>query len=150
MDDFLAKPVDLPTLAAMLNQQARPLEPAPAPPPPLPASGFDEGVLQQLRSHLPPAKVPPLYQSFIRDVPASRQRLSQAMAVTDAGALRAEAHALKGASASLGLIEVAAAALALEQHARSGADARTLQQVAQDLLAALLRSEHHCAARGLL
>ena len=151
MDDFLAKPVGLEALAAVLNREAAavPAPPAPAPAP-VEDGGFDDSVLQQLRSNLPPARVPPLYQSFIRDVPASRERLSQAMATPDAQALRAEAHALKGASASLGLTEVTAAARALEQQARSGADPRTLRQVAQDLLAALLRSEHHCAARGLL
>lgn len=144
MDGFLAKPVGIAALAALLDEEARALPAASA----LPDAGFDDSVLLELRRSLPPAKIAPLYQTFVRGVPASRQRLQAAGA--DAALLRAEAHALKGASASLGLISVTAAARELERLAKSGsADASALQIAVQALLSALQRSAELCARRGL-
>ncbi|WP_349743097.1 ATP-binding protein [Roseateles cavernae] len=144
MDGFLAKPVGIAALAALLDEEARALPTAPA----LPDTGFDDSVLLELRRSLPPTKIAPLYQTFVRGVPASLQRLQAAGA--DAALLRAEAHALKGASASLGLISVTAAARELELLAKSGsADAPALQRAVQALLSAMQRSAELCARRGL-
>ncbi|MCX2863221.1 ATP-binding protein [Paucibacter sp. PLA-PC-4] len=144
MDDFLAKPVGIARLAALLDEQARTLPPA------VTDSGFDDSVLQELRRSLPPDKIAPLYQTFVRGVPASRQRLEAAAEGKDAGMLRAEAHALKGASASLGLTRVTGAARELELLAKSeSTDASALQMAIQALLSALQHSAELCARRGL-
>jgi hypothetical protein len=151
MVDFLAKPVDMATLAALLHRQAHPDAPAPPQPPAAAApAGFDEEVLQVLRRTLPPTRVPGLYQGFVEDLPNCLQRLGKALQPPDAEALRAAAHALKSASASLGLTEVAAAARELEREARRGADSATLRRLGELLVAALHRSPALCAERGLI
>ncbi|QPF73544.1 response regulator [Roseateles sp. DAIF2] len=148
MADFLAKPVEIETLAALLHRQSLPPAPAPAAPPP--AGDFDDEVLQVLRRTLPPARVPGLYQTFVQDVPVSLQRLDRALQPPDAEALRSAAHAVKGASASLGLTEVARAARELERLAKQGADATTLSRCGELLRHALQRSPALCAQRGLI
>jgi two-component system, sensor histidine kinase len=150
MDGFLAKPVSMQHLADLLDEEARQLQARPAAAGP---AAFDEAMLQELRRSLPPAKIAPLYQSFVRELPASQQRLQFALMGPDAQALRAEAHALKGASASLGLVAVSQAARELEQLAKNApAEAATaaLQSCAQALLDALQHSPALCAERGLL
>ncbi|HEX2009586.1 MAG TPA: ATP-binding protein [Roseateles sp.] len=148
MADFLAKPVDMQTLAAVIHRQAHPV-PAAAPMPSA-ATDFDDQVLQILRRTLPPGKVPGLYRSFVNEVPLSLQRLRQALQPVDAPALRATAHAIKGASASLGLSEVTAAARELEQEAKRGAAPPVLGRHGSALIAALERSTALCAERGLI
>jgi signal transduction histidine kinase/DNA-binding response OmpR family regulator len=140
MDGFLAKPVDVQTLAALLGEHR----------PAAPDADFDERVLQDLRDNLPATKIAPLYQCFVQDLPQRIERLQQALDEADAATLRAEAHALKGASANLGLRAVTVAASELDQQAKQGADAPVLQGLAQDLLAALRLSPAVCARRGLL
>jgi HPt (histidine-containing phosphotransfer) domain-containing protein len=151
MADFLAKPVDIETLAALLARQGQPgSAPEPAAPAPVPDGDFDDEVLQVLCRTLPPARVPGLYKSFVQEVPLSLERLERALQPPDAEALRSAAHAVKGASASLGLSGVARAARDLERAARLGADAATLSQNGEQLRRALAHSSSLCAERGLL
>ena len=153
MADFLAKPVDIETLATLLARQAQAGGAAtatPAAPAPAPDGDFDDEVLQVLRRTLPPARVPGLYKSFVRELPQSLERLERALQPPDAEALRSAAHAVKGASASLGLSGVARAARDLERAAKQGADAATLSENGAQLRQALEHSSALCAERGLI
>lgn len=164
MSEFLAKPLDLRALSALLDRLARQEASTQAEAPQaveLPPSSksvpagvqapeFDEGVLQNLVRNLPPKKVPGLYQCFVRELPESLERLEVALLEPDTETLRATAHALKGASANLGLKGVCRAARELERAVHEGADASILLQTTLRLRAALERSTSLCAERGLL
>lgn len=166
MAEFLAKPLNLGTLAALLERlgpQTAPLptlapapviEPQPADIPfgeaQAPAADFDDRVLQNLMRNLPPHRVPGLYQCFVQELPLTLSRLDEALQPPDADALCAAAHALKGASANLGLKGVSHAARELERIARQSTDPVQLQSFTAELQAALRRSPQLCAERGLL
>lgn len=150
MDAFLSKPIGIDALG---EQLARHVSGTPAqdgrtaaltPP-----AAFDEALFQELRRNLPISKVRELYRSFMSSLDESRAALDAALASIDIEGIQNTAHALKGASSSLGLLAVSDAARQLEASARQRADARTLRERTDTLLAALGESRLLCAERGL-
>lgn len=151
MDAFLSKPIGIDALG---EQLARHVSAAPRPDglprAALPPQGnFDEALFMELRRNLPMSKVRELYRSFIASLDESRAALDAALATTDIEGIKNTAHALKGASSSLGLLAVSDAARQLEASARQHADGRTLRDRAAVLQAALGESRLLCAERGL-
>lgn len=61
-----------------------------------------------------------LIQTYTRDARAALERMRRHAAVKDAPALAREAHRLKGSSATVGAIRLAAACLAIEVTAKRG------------------------------
>ncbi len=133
-NDYLSKPYTDAALAAMLMQWLPPTEPAAAPP-----ALLDRAALQA-RYPNNPKLVAELEAVFLSTTEASLAALGRAIEQRDAAACRKEAHALKGAAASVlaksvqdaagrieacvqrGDFDAAAAELAaLEMHFRGGA-----------------------------
>ncbi|MCV2354105.1 response regulator [Paucibacter sp. B2R-40] len=161
MNGFLAKPVSIEVLTQTLGGQIAEAHPAPSQIVPAALSEaleFDPAALQELRQNLPEAIVAKFYATYIASLAQTRLALKQASEQRDSAALQAAAHSIKGAAANLGLVLVQRPALALEMRARQAmldgpSDVETwaqLQQLAQALLQALLRSEAVCAEQGLL
>ena len=144
MDDYLAKPVPVATLAACLQRwlpQAAPSAP----------SGADVAALPQLGQ--PPAFDPAVLAALTGgDEAAGRQVLDDFMATTaddlaaldaargagDAAAIARQAHRIKGAARLVGAVELAGCADVLEGAARE-ADWDALLPLAADLATAVQR-----------
>ncbi len=114
MNDYLAKPVDLEQLANMLVRS-------------LPASGageqteavFDEAaLLHRLMGDRELAGI--ILKGFIDDVPSQLHRLRVRLDEADAPGTRLQAHALKGAAATVAAEGLQAIAFAMEQAGTSG------------------------------
>jgi CheY-like chemotaxis protein/HPt (histidine-containing phosphotransfer) domain-containing protein len=161
MDDYLAKPVSIASLAATLARwlpHAAPVQdPAPgvaSPDAPVPAPAFPQ------LDHPPPldpAVVEALTggdgtvaRTVLADFLASTtQDLASAEAARNAGAfesLAREAHKVKGASRMVGALELAQCAEDLEQAARAG-DWRATAPLVADLATAAERLRRHVDAR---
>ena len=155
MDDFITKPIGIEALgehlsrlsasigaaggAALFGSAAPALRPA-----------FDEALFQELRRNLPMERIRELYRGFADSLQHTIQELQQAARTADAAALQNTAHSIKGASGSLGLMDVADAARQLELAARQGASSELLSQRSAALGDALTISLQLCAERGLL
>ena len=128
MNDFLAKPVTLEQLAALLQRQGVPqTDPAMLPPPagPLPdsrdasdeaANGPADRVSDQLRalaSVMGAETVANLVTRFASDLDATERAIAAAAEAGDAAALDRHLHAFKGAAGTLGFAELAAEGQAL-------------------------------------
>lgn len=134
MDDYLSKPVKADQLEAALNRWLDGDEPRAA-------RGLvdgaprlveEEGVLdaaqlgdlRELAASIDdPGFLPRLVDQYLSQVESQLGELRQAAGRGDATVLRAVAHSLKGASATVGASEVAAACAALEQAAAEGSPA---------------------------
>ncbi len=146
MDDYIAKPVRLPELAAVLNKWVSsgtgPHRPPAAEPEPARAPAavtapvvVDEAAwadLAQLAQQDAREVVTPLIAQLLADLPARLAALREAVVQHDPEALARAAHRLKGDAGLLGVREVAACCTQLERLGRSG----TLDGAAE-LLAAL-------------
>ncbi|WP_448187469.1 response regulator [Azospirillum sp. sgz301742] len=158
MDDYLAKPVDAERLLATVSrwagrpggfpltaQASQPLvDPAaPAPAGPKPVQPVDADKMAELRDVLGEAGMRTLLFTFFRDSPGHLDRLRRAFQAADQQAAEREAHTLKGAAASIGFTEVAAAAArvvtAVRQHDMATAAAEAL---ALDAAYACVHREH--------
>jgi signal transduction histidine kinase/DNA-binding response OmpR family regulator len=109
MDDFLTKPAHLPQLRAMLQRYGGKRE-AHGPESTTDTHAeaeLDQATMDDLRRLLTPARYGALLAEFFNGRLALLARLHEAEGRGDAAALRAEAHALKGAALSLGLRRVA-------------------------------------------
>jgi HPt (histidine-containing phosphotransfer) domain-containing protein len=107
MDDYLSKPIDLAALAAMLSRWlGAPAAGAPPSPPPAPRPAI---VLNPKTRRS--AKVVRLYLDDSSDRLALLQRAVEA---DDGATIKAQAHALRGSSTSIGATRLAEALRALE------------------------------------
>jgi PAS domain S-box-containing protein len=120
MDDYISKPVELGSLADVL---ARWLSASGAPP----VAGIDdaaripgqhavfdaENLLRRLRGDRRLARI--ALQGFLQDVPAQLNNLRMRLEESDAPGLRAQAHALKGAAATVAAEGLRAIATAMER-----------------------------------
>ena len=61
-----------------------------------------------------------LLEGFVRDATAALERMRRNALMNDAPSLAREAHRLKGSSATMGAIRLAAACFAMERSAKSG------------------------------
>jgi len=125
MNDYLAKPVDLERLAEIVDKW-------------LPVSGacedaqsgedptdklvdaiFDpESLLRRLMGDRQLARI--IVNGFLNDVPCQLNNLRKRLAEADAPGVRLQAHALKGAAATVSAASLRAAALEIEQTAAAG------------------------------
>jgi two-component system, NarL family, sensor histidine kinase EvgS len=153
MDDYLAKPVGIPALAAMLARwlphayAAPPAAQAPPPnihqadrPPPL-----DPDVLASL-THDDPAETRALLDDFLDSSRTDLATLERAVAEHDHPGATREAHKIKGAARIVGALELADAADALETAARAG-EAVVVPVLATDVATALQRLALHVDQR---
>ena len=128
MDDYLAKPVRMTELAAVLGRWAPTRTAAVAANDADTTGGDDQSAvdgrilaeLAALAAPNTPSPVPRLVKLFVLE---SRRRigaLQQAVAAGDAEEVHRLAHAQKGSSGTLGARELGALTAELDQHARSG------------------------------
>jgi two-component system sensor histidine kinase/response regulator len=107
MDGHISKPIDPPTLFRMVEEAAGP-------------ASFDEATLRRRLSGDTELMTEAI-RLFLDDLPARLADVGAAVAAGDAPALRAAAHALKGASATMSADRLAAVAAILEH---AGAESR--------------------------
>jgi PAS domain S-box-containing protein len=120
MNDYLAKPVDFQRLSAVLGrwlprgENGRAALPPPSQPTERPVKVFDGDAL--LRRVLGDRKLAgTIVQSFLKDCPSQFKALRERIAAADGPAAGKQAHALKGAAATVSAEALAALAGAIEQ-----------------------------------
>ena len=134
MNDHLAKPIDPPTLLAVLTRWLAPADPAAVPPPAsaaalvpaaaLPADlpGVDlASALDRLAGNQ--ELLLKLLRNFHRDWSDGMASLNAALAAGDRSQARLKVHNLRGVAANLSIVSVASAAAALEQALKEGDEA---------------------------
>lgn len=123
MDDYLTKPVSVEQLRQKLYQWLRAERPpAPGSAPSADGALIDVNVVEQLKQLASPKRpnfFPDLVRKYAEDSTRHRDALVAAIARKDALSLRESAHALKGASRSVGAVEAARISERLEQIGRS-------------------------------
>ena len=133
MDGYVTKPFTMPQLEAALhrNVSSRPAPPAKAPSTMTSSPALDTTRLEQLCSDLGNEAVGTIAGDFLSDLPnlvAQLQRLSGEGAVPE---LMRHAHSLQGISQSLGLGQLHAIALELENAARDQAEEKLKKTMTQ-------------------
>ncbi|BAE52539.1 hybrid sensor histidine kinase/response regulator [Paramagnetospirillum magneticum] len=122
MDRYISKPIDRRKLMEVLAQYAA--EPPAAKPPqaenPAP-SAVEIDVLDLLCEDLGVETVVEILAKFFEDATSREAECAAALAREDHERVRREAHAIKGAAASLGLTDIRRTAEAMEAAVRSGA-----------------------------
>jgi CheY-like chemotaxis protein len=119
MDDYLAKPVDLPQLAAVLAKWVRVSSPL-HPDHPHPATSIDpapptfdeESLLRRLMDDRPLASA--VLNGFLEDAPKQLAQLRSRLQTSDGPGIYQRAHTLGGSAATVGAEALRAVALALE------------------------------------
>jgi signal transduction histidine kinase/DNA-binding response OmpR family regulator len=140
MDEYLSKPLDSKLLCTTVEQVAAGGPPAGVTEAPAAAAAYDS-LMARLSGDA--QLLADISRLFVDDAPRYLAEIRAAIDRGDAGALRASAHALKGAAANFDAAGVVDAAKALEEFGRSAelADAegawRTLNQQMEPLLATL-------------
>ncbi|UHQ20526.1 ATP-binding protein [Lysobacter sp. KIS68-7] len=148
MDDYLAKPVGIPALAATLGRwlphtrpDPLPATPEAAPPTPLPQterpSPIDLHVLEEL-THGDPRETRALLDDFLASTATDLASLEAARASGEFVAITREAHKIKGAARIVGAVELAEAAGQLEAAAR-GQDWSVVPPLVADVATAVHR-----------
>jgi len=124
MDDYLTKPVSVDQLRRKLDHW---IEPQPASASSMPAPvGYeliDGDVIEQLKQLVSPKRprfFPNLVERFADDSIKHRAAVLDAIANNDPAAMRESAHSLKGASRSVGALQVARVSEKLEELAKLG------------------------------
>ncbi len=139
MDDFLAKPVRLEDLSAMITKwvprstdssttataDTQPQEAAVPCPPALDATILQH--LQALGGPEDPDFFLALVQQFLEDLPRHDAGIQQAIAQQDAEALTKAAHACKGACRAIGAIALSEISYTLETMGRQGTTTDTIE-----------------------
>ncbi len=124
MDDFLSKPVDVDLLEATLARWVpeRPAPVAPAPEPVEPEASPAARRLRELidRDGIPRELVARMIERFVPTATATAERLREAAAAGDPAAVAREAHALRGSSATLGLLALAGLCEEVERRGLAG------------------------------
>ncbi len=113
MNDYLAKPVDLDLLAEVLAKWLA--EPRPAERPKAVFEG--EPLLRRLMGDRELAGS--VLKCFLHDVPSQLNNLRQRLKDADAAGVRMQAHALKGAAATVSAEDLRVIALAIEQSGKT-------------------------------
>lgn len=136
MNDVLMKPLDKAVLDAALQRWCGlPLETEAAEPAASPAAwapDWQATALAELRSTLSPASVHALVTRFLAETKDRVARVQAAAERQDHGAVREEAHALKGAAALFGALALADAAMVLEAIAALRGDMRPAVRAVTD------------------
>ncbi len=145
MDDFVQKPIVFADLRAALAQcdqkePAAPEPPAPPPdgPPPIDSTRLDS--LRQLGDRAGKQIVQTLIDTYLAETPRRLAQIREALGRSDAADLTFVAHSLKGISAQLGVVRVAAISSELEQAARDaelGSAAGLLAELEREIARAL-------------
>lgn len=157
MDDYLAKPIKRSELLDVLNRWlaastcapasaalvAAPLVVSPVVPE---LSVFDESVLLKVLDG-DRQSAAEIAAGFLDDLPVQLSGLREAVAAGDAGLIRQRAHALKGASASVGAEALRQLAAGLEQSAVAG-DLEGAPTVVAEIEQQLTRLVELAAAKG--
>ena len=159
MSGFLTKPAHLPQLREALARYGNPsaapgpdaagTEPSSGLDDPFQDGGLDQATIDDVMQSLTTERFSGLLTRFFDDQGLTLAKLRQCLASDDRGELRTLAHALKGASASLGLRGVAALAAQL-QRSPEGMPADALAARLDALERQLAASHAQCAQRGLL
>jgi PAS domain S-box-containing protein len=154
MDEYLAKPIDVPRLIAAVEQLGAG-RPAPAPsvgpaavPAPATTAVFDEAAALA-RTGGDRRLLKQIVQLFRTDSRKSMQKIARAAAGRDVDAVRMAAHSLKGSAATIGGIKVREIADALEQRARN-VDVDGFEATVAELRAALSALDGALVAAGLV
>lgn len=157
MDDFLSKPFQRAELSAMLGKHvgmalpvaAAPVEPVaavPVEPVPTTASVLDPATLAQIRATQRPGRpdlAARILALFLERSPAQLSEIREAAG--DPVRLARAAHALKGGSANIGLVQLASLLSSIEQHAKRNelTAIPTLLDALPDTHAAAMRAVRH-------
>jgi signal transduction histidine kinase/DNA-binding response OmpR family regulator/HPt (histidine-containing phosphotransfer) domain-containing protein len=136
MDDFISKPFQRAALRGIVERWTNPgrataaLAESPPPPaePDQPRS-FDPAPLEALRAIGGQDLVDRIVGMFVERTPADIAEMYRALGAGEAGAVAAQAHSLKSASANLGLAAVSSRARSIETLAKAG----QLQELASAL-----------------
>jgi signal transduction histidine kinase/CheY-like chemotaxis protein/HPt (histidine-containing phosphotransfer) domain-containing protein len=142
MDDFVLKPVAFADLRSALarcggrdSALPEPAVPEPSPPPPDSSSRFDPSYLDSLR-RLSEKTGSPLVRQIVNhyrvETPRRLERMRQALLRGDAAELNFVAHSLRGSSAQIGALRVAALSADLEQKG-TNAEPAELEPLLADL-----------------
>ncbi len=123
MDDYIAKPLDIAVIEAVLRRCIRPGT-SPAPPPAHAPAILDADRLGRLRATLTSGGDASVFASvvsaFLADARGRLDRLREAVSAGDTRAVRSTAHALRGSCLNLGASQLADAAQMLERLASGG------------------------------
>jgi two-component system sensor histidine kinase/response regulator len=120
MDGFVAKPATLASLGGALARALGRAEPVlPEDEPPEGAAGFDFGALQRLYGG-DSAELRQVIGLYVANGAQLLDEIAAATAAREPAAVLDAAHALKGASRTIGALEVGEAAASLETAAREG------------------------------
>jgi len=153
MDDYLSKPVGIPTLLSTLRRWLPHTvppggrDPAPGELPQLaqPPAPLDESVLEALTPGNP-AETRALLDDFLASTADDLAGLAAAKAGGDLAALGRQAHKVKGAARIVGAVQLAEAADRLEAAARAG-EQPAIAPLAADLTTAAERLRLYVAKR---
>ncbi len=148
MDDFLAKPIDVPLLASTLARWvsgSATTEPAEAPRarPPRATSPTEVRLRELIEDGIDAAEVARWVDRFRTRAEAAVVSLTEAGDQAASARLAAEAHALRGSAANLGLVEVAEICARIENGAR--ADGTLAAAELSDLEQAVRRADDELA-----
>ncbi len=143
MDDYLTKPIRRATIEARLAKFAGDMvrrreqmeraasAPEPTKPVPQPASDgavIDPGELERLAAETSPDVVPLVVEQFITEQVVRLEEVARAREAGDADALRKAAHALAGASASVGAVRLRGRAKEIELDCAEGRRAAAMEK----------------------
>ncbi|CUW41378.1 Putative signal transduction histidine kinase [Magnetospirillum sp. XM-1] len=121
MNGYISKPIDRRKLAEALAPYSGAAEAKPAAPAEPPAAkAVDLDVLDALAADIEADTVVEILVKFMEDARARHLAAAAAAPAGDLDRVRREAHTIKGAAASLGLLAIRDTCLALEQAARAG------------------------------
>ena len=142
MDDYIPKPVTVQRLEAVLARW-RPQTGPGAPEEVVDASAL--AALRDLQGAGRPDLLAELIAVYLRDTPPRLAALHEAVARTDAEALRRAAHGLKGSSSQIGAVQVARLCAELE-HQAGATDLRGVAETLRRLDEAFGRVRAHLQA----
>ncbi len=139
MDGYLAKPIELESLAAVILQVAMLSGDGSPPPGVLDLARLEH--LRQMQDDSQPRLVRELIELFESDSPQHVQRIAQAHACGDADALRTLAHRFLSGAQNIGAVRLSALCVDIERHAKAGH-----LHAAQPLLSELAAERDRAAA----
>ena len=152
MDDYIAKPINQRELAALIREWTAKMR------------GNGNGAqpkevldhrrlteLQDLAAGEKPGWLPELAQEYMADAALRIVEMQKAAAADDAAAVGRLAHALKGSSKNLGIVNVVPACQGLQQAGESGNCVQMpalMQELEREFARAKAELEHHLGMKG--